>query len=283
MMTGMAKPPSPHPMVGMAFLPPEMTDRIIDFLYDDRKALSICGQVCGRWVSASRYHLFATIHLRTRVRTHVEIRIDLSIICNPRSTVHEYVQYLSIHGRMGRWTKEARDRRLNNIFSQLPKFPILRRLSLYDISNSRLSSPSQNWIDAQMETITSLALHNVHFHSPDTTFRLIATARRTRSLTISNISWNSQSLDPICIVRPPRLSRLSIASGGEHACLIAWLAKWEETFYPSDLVLCYGDFYFDTRQHAVQNILDTFGDRTIEIVLTTHLLQEMSLGMSFVA
>lgn len=112
---------SPRPrVVGMDTLPQEMTDRILDFLFDDRKALNMCGQVCSYWVSGSRYHLFATIHLQTRAWSNVETQRDLAILCNPGGTVQEYVQDLNIYGRNGR---------TNIIFGQLPNYPILRQLS----------------------------------------------------------------------------------------------------------------------------------------------------------
>ncbi|KAG7447428.1 uncharacterized protein BT62DRAFT_892499 [Guyanagaster necrorhizus] len=38
--------------------PPELCDRFIDFLHDDRKALKECSLVCRAWIPASRFHLF---------------------------------------------------------------------------------------------------------------------------------------------------------------------------------------------------------------------------------
>ncbi|EJD36718.1 hypothetical protein AURDEDRAFT_174238 [Auricularia subglabra TFB-10046 SS5] len=42
-------------------LPPELTDRIIDFLWNDRTALRTCSLVCTAWRSASQYHLFSLL------------------------------------------------------------------------------------------------------------------------------------------------------------------------------------------------------------------------------
>ncbi|OCH94035.1 hypothetical protein OBBRIDRAFT_723682, partial [Obba rivulosa] len=47
-------------------LPPELTDRIIDFLYGDKYTLAACGLVCRAWVPASRFHLFHSVRLRTK-------------------------------------------------------------------------------------------------------------------------------------------------------------------------------------------------------------------------
>ncbi|OCH87435.1 hypothetical protein OBBRIDRAFT_736158, partial [Obba rivulosa] len=42
-------------------LPPELTDRVIDFLHDDLNALRSCALVCHAWLSASRYHVFRSL------------------------------------------------------------------------------------------------------------------------------------------------------------------------------------------------------------------------------
>ncbi|EMD41177.1 hypothetical protein CERSUDRAFT_103477 [Gelatoporia subvermispora B] len=48
-------------------LPAEMTDNIIDFLYDDHDSLKSCSLVCRSWRYAARYHLFDTVQLDFRV------------------------------------------------------------------------------------------------------------------------------------------------------------------------------------------------------------------------
>jgi hypothetical protein len=54
-----------HRFASMALLPLEITDRIIDFLHDDRKALYTCRLVCREWIHSSRTHLFWAINLST--------------------------------------------------------------------------------------------------------------------------------------------------------------------------------------------------------------------------
>ncbi|EMD30983.1 hypothetical protein CERSUDRAFT_100782 [Gelatoporia subvermispora B] len=50
-------------------LPPELTDRIIDFLHDDIPALANCGLVCRTWLPSSRLHLFRRIEILQPVTT----------------------------------------------------------------------------------------------------------------------------------------------------------------------------------------------------------------------
>jgi len=45
-------------------LPQELTDHIIDYLYDDQASLRNCALVCQAWLPTSRYHLFAKVSLK---------------------------------------------------------------------------------------------------------------------------------------------------------------------------------------------------------------------------
>lgn len=58
LMTCMTTHPGPTP-----FLAPEITDRIIDFLYEDVAALQACSLVCREWLPSSHYHLFSSISI----------------------------------------------------------------------------------------------------------------------------------------------------------------------------------------------------------------------------
>lgn len=44
-------------------LPPELIDRILDFLYDEPKALAACSLVARSWTTTSRYHRFSSVRL----------------------------------------------------------------------------------------------------------------------------------------------------------------------------------------------------------------------------
>lgn len=55
--------PAVAPEVLLPRLPPELCDRIIDFLYNSPRALSACCLTCRSWVPASRFHRFRSIFL----------------------------------------------------------------------------------------------------------------------------------------------------------------------------------------------------------------------------
>lgn len=47
----------------MRSIPPEITDRIIDYLHDDKAALARCSLVSSIWFTSSRYHLFRQVEI----------------------------------------------------------------------------------------------------------------------------------------------------------------------------------------------------------------------------
>lgn len=42
----------------MMFIPPELTDRIIDFLHNDYHTLHTCATICREWLPSARLHIF---------------------------------------------------------------------------------------------------------------------------------------------------------------------------------------------------------------------------------
>ncbi|KAH9915123.1 uncharacterized protein B0H18DRAFT_915170, partial [Fomitopsis serialis] len=45
----------------MVRLPPELTDRIIDYLHTDVHSLCACALTCRTWLPAARYHRFRSV------------------------------------------------------------------------------------------------------------------------------------------------------------------------------------------------------------------------------
>ena len=66
---------------GRPRLPPELTDRIIDFLYDNHLALSSCSLTCSSWLPTSRLHRFRLVRLdhKTVLPFHNQLSITPSI------------------------------------------------------------------------------------------------------------------------------------------------------------------------------------------------------------
>ncbi|OCH90377.1 hypothetical protein OBBRIDRAFT_730880, partial [Obba rivulosa] len=73
-------------------IPPEVTDRIIDVLSSDKRALRKCSLTCRRWLPRSRFHLFKTIEL---IRQPAPIE-EFALFLKSSSHVSPYVQSLAI-------------------------------------------------------------------------------------------------------------------------------------------------------------------------------------------
>lgn len=84
-------------------LPAELTDRIIDFCHNDKKALSNCALTHSSWLAASRFHLFYTITM-TGVHEWTDQRATLlkyickrsSITSHGRSPILPYIRTVKI-------------------------------------------------------------------------------------------------------------------------------------------------------------------------------------------
>lgn len=69
---------------------PELTDIVIDFLFDDRDALDACALVSREWVPSAQYHIFSQINIRNVTKENQH---------NP-SWVQEFVNFLNIHSHI---------------------------------------------------------------------------------------------------------------------------------------------------------------------------------------
>lgn len=72
-------------------IPAELTTVIIDFCYNDRGALKMCGLVCKEWLVASRYHLFKRIFVHQDNALYF-----LELVASPYSTFSKFVHNLQI-------------------------------------------------------------------------------------------------------------------------------------------------------------------------------------------
>lgn len=86
----------------MSNIPPELSDHIIDFLHDDRRALKACSLTCRTWYPTSRYHLYRKVHL------------------NSLEGCQTFIQILQSSPYLGQF---ARYLNLCNIAPHAPKYP----------------------------------------------------------------------------------------------------------------------------------------------------------------
>ncbi|OCH90080.1 hypothetical protein OBBRIDRAFT_826136 [Obba rivulosa] len=61
-------------------IPPELTDRIIDFLHGDAPSLRVCCLTCRSWLPSSRFHLFYSVKLDAACKYQA---FDQLLRCSP--------------------------------------------------------------------------------------------------------------------------------------------------------------------------------------------------------
>jgi hypothetical protein len=113
------------------FLPAEITDRIIDFLHDDRKTLCNCSVVCRDWLPSTRTHIFNKIYLSD---TFPSRALFLGLL-NNAPYIGYYVQDLSlIHVPGTDWMKVI------NLCKNISKLRIFLGTIEFDAVTTILSS-----------------------------------------------------------------------------------------------------------------------------------------------
>jgi hypothetical protein len=133
------------------FIPPEITDRIIDFLYYDHKTLGVCSLVCREWVPSARTHLFNCFFFEAPSR---QVKFHLERLLEYAPHVGHYVRELYF-GRMFRFDQASVDLfcslknlqmvqfacvlidpdTLISVLSSLPSLKAVLLLNLYLLSN----------------------------------------------------------------------------------------------------------------------------------------------------
>ncbi|OCH95094.1 hypothetical protein OBBRIDRAFT_788559 [Obba rivulosa] len=136
-------------------LPPEVTDRIIDYLWADRASLRSCALTCRAWLPASRYHLFHTLRIWSREAfdslTHKS--------CIPATAeLFRFVQHLSIRERSGPAFAHLVPPLL---VSNLPK---VTSMDIHKFSPEAIApEPSFYTVLGRFSQVTTLELHEVSF------------------------------------------------------------------------------------------------------------------------
>ncbi|KAI0349562.1 hypothetical protein OH77DRAFT_1525573 [Trametes cingulata] len=77
-------------------LPGELSDKIIDFLADDWRALAVCALVCSAWRARAGYHLSRGVILTPTTQAYQRDIIDFMRIFVPGSPICDYITALTI-------------------------------------------------------------------------------------------------------------------------------------------------------------------------------------------
>ena len=80
-------------------LPPEILDSVVDFLFDDSRALSRCCLVSKSWIPRTRRHLFATIRFKSPADLETWEKIFPDPEISPEN--HARALFVCLPGRSG--------------------------------------------------------------------------------------------------------------------------------------------------------------------------------------
>ena len=150
-------------------LPQELTDSIIDFLFDDKDTLSCCNLVCKSWNARSTQHLWQQIVLNRRVNT--------------RSMLHDlppgfaYIQHLMIVDIPAFDT--------NQFLLCLPRLTRLATFCLRAVSGPLSISGDQ----VLSPTLRSLELRQIRFHAASDMHNLFIVFPSLKELSFGNALW----------------------------------------------------------------------------------------------
>ncbi|KAF8168656.1 Alpha/Beta hydrolase protein [Mycena galopus ATCC 62051] len=133
-----------------SMMPPELTDRTIDFQWESQRNLRACSLVCKQWLPSSRRHIFTSITVRPDGRF-------AALVQSPSNVVGNYTRILNFPGCQ--WPHEMDDTvsrvarhlpTLHNLttvivgsFPPSPKiFPVLPQVTKLSLQHTRFASGS---------------------------------------------------------------------------------------------------------------------------------------------
>ena len=127
-----APPPRPH----IPYLAPELTDTIIDHLWDDPKTLVRTALVARQFLDASQHHLFSSVRLSgvEPTRRH-GVEAFLALCAESKGRIGRYVREVEVAG--DRWYGHAPSVRKACLgprhLKEMVRMPFLRKLTLTSV------------------------------------------------------------------------------------------------------------------------------------------------------
>ncbi|KAJ3558307.1 hypothetical protein NM688_g997 [Phlebia brevispora] len=218
------------------YLPPELTDQIIDYLKDDEKSLHACALTCFSWMQLTRKHIHRCIRLTER---HVDVIAEIyssrdlaslvriiEVRCTPPHPWHMLFQ--ADDPQPSRWLKDE------NTYRTLALFP---RVQTYRFFSAHFSPIVIDKISSFSSdghaSLVNLELHDATFEDLEGFATLLTCFPSLSCLRIDRCQWphvpgftfhDSKLYDPEKGKIPgPRLRTLRVVV---HSQARADIAKW---------------------------------------------------------
>lgn len=204
--------------------PPELSDYLIDHVWDSKPTLSSCSLVCRTWVNRSRHHLFREVNIS--VKRSPKLDVFLAFL---HSSPHlsSYIRRLTLHGTVADdklgyavWFYVSSETLLNC----LDNLPHLTELSLRGIRLTENigvgGGPTIATSFHHRRPVQRLLLSNVFVH-PDRLFHILHFFPRLISLAAEAVYWTldnePSSSDVHCLASTPLSMLESVTLGAESS------------------------------------------------------------------
>ncbi|KAJ6451645.1 hypothetical protein C8R45DRAFT_1223821 [Mycena sanguinolenta] len=171
-------------------LPQELTDKILDCLYDDKPSLGQCSLVCWAWVPATRFHIFNNVTLRRRWNRvmHPQFRVFLDMLAADSCTLAPFVVHLTLENLDP--TPEA-GREFTPALSALTRLTSVAALT-FDCWQNLGVQPMHNLLP-HLTALSELAFIRVVVDSATQFFNILEMCPSLTSLALESVSWGPSS------------------------------------------------------------------------------------------
>ncbi|PCH35385.1 hypothetical protein WOLCODRAFT_107343 [Wolfiporia cocos MD-104 SS10] len=163
------------------FIPPELADKILDYLWDDPAALAACSLTCRAWVFNCRSHLFRKVDLTRAAR-----RIRFAQVLSTSTGVGEHVRELTISGTILQSSEHAK--MLHNLRG-------VKRLFLRNWDAGKTTREAYDTLQKLTPSITTLHLLSVIIDQQDFA-RLLSECRKLNDVRLWDVRVRTDAIDP---------------------------------------------------------------------------------------
>lgn len=190
----------------MLDLPQELTDKVIDYLYDDKPSLAACSRVCWAWVPATRVHIFSDITLRRKWNRlfHPQFRPFIDMLATESCTFAPFVARLTL-AELDQTPAEGQE--FAPAFSLLGKLTAVTSLTFMRWRDLG-AQPVPDLLHAT--SLSEITFSHLALSSADQLFSMLELCPQLTSLAIVLVSWGSSPSSPTVYSHASSIRRLRL-------------------------------------------------------------------------
>lgn len=179
--------------------PQEITDQVIDHLWDDTSSLKACALSCQAWLPSSRTHIFREIVVKEAIAC---ARFEALLQASP--AIARYIRKLVIDAHHFSYdTNSFRNGdsswvgRIPSLWEKLPRVIDLE-VTCLNWRTLQLGGVHVQALCTMLAGVKRLVLSNVHFETSAEVHGILSAAQNLTELRFDRIYWNYWSPSPSC-------------------------------------------------------------------------------------